>query len=184
MGQSNTSPWAVAWLSMQRRAACGSARVHTDSGESIPVQYGDLRYIRLLQGRAATAWSLHIPEAAVLTGESALDAAGAVLPLLNRRGGSQRTVQAALAFLERAKHPLDSFEEAARGNRRLVECPRPVRLALEIAAHEEEERAAMEGELARLERAWKEAEEIAAISDRLLVPSPVEDLLSQMKITR
>ena len=40
-------------------------------------------------------------------------------------------------------------------------------LALEMAANEDTERRAMEGELADLERAWREAEEIAAIADEL-----------------
>ena len=41
------------------------------------------------------------------------------------------------------------------------------RLALEMAMHEETERRALEGELALLTAAWKEAEEIAAIADEL-----------------
>ena len=40
-------------------------------------------------------------------------------------------------------------------------------LALEIALHEEQERRAMEGELSILEAAWRDAEPIAAIADRL-----------------
>jgi hypothetical protein len=40
-------------------------------------------------------------------------------------------------------------------------------LALEMALHEESERRALEGELTLLESAWREAEEIAAIADRL-----------------
>jgi hypothetical protein len=39
------------------------------------------------------------------------------------------------------------------------------RLALEMAANEDTERRALEGELAVLESAWRQAEEIAAISD-------------------
>jgi hypothetical protein len=42
------------------------------------------------------------------------------------------------------------------------------RLALEMATHEESERRAMQGELAELEAAWREAEEIAEIADQLL----------------
>ena len=42
------------------------------------------------------------------------------------------------------------------------------RLALEMAANEDLERRAMQGELAELEAAWREAEEIAAIADGLL----------------
>lgn len=45
--------------------------------------------------------------------------------------------------------------------------PRVEALALEMALHEEAERAAMQGELAALEAAWREAEEIAAIADTL-----------------
>jgi hypothetical protein len=47
--------------------------------------------------------------------------------------------------------------------------PQAVRLALEMAAHEDIERRAMEGELAILEDAWRQAEEIAAISDSMFV---------------
>jgi hypothetical protein len=43
----------------------------------------------------------------------------------------------------------------------------PERLALEMALHEETERRAMQGELALLAAAWREAEEIAAIADTL-----------------
>jgi hypothetical protein len=39
------------------------------------------------------------------------------------------------------------------------------RLALEMAANEDTERRALEGELAVLEAAWRQAEEIAAIAD-------------------
>jgi hypothetical protein len=42
------------------------------------------------------------------------------------------------------------------------------RLALEMAANEDTERRALEGELAELEAAWREAEEIADIADNLL----------------
>ena len=42
-------------------------------------------------------------------------------------------------------------------------------LALEMALHEEQERRALQGELTLLESAWREAEEIAAIADRLAV---------------
>lgn len=50
----------------------------------------------------------------------------------------------------------------------LPNLPRPQRLALEMALHEDTEQRAMEGELAILEAAWREAEEIAAIVDGML----------------
>lgn len=45
-----------------------------------------------------------------------------------------------------------------------------MRLGLEMALHEEDERCAMEGELAALEGRWREAEEIAQIADSLALP--------------
>jgi hypothetical protein len=55
------------------------------------------------------------------------------------------------------------------------------RLALEMALHEEAERRALQGELAELERAWRSAEEIAAISDSLLVSPRVDQALETIK---
>jgi len=54
------------------------------------------------------------------------------------------------------------------------------RLAFEMALHEEAERRAMEGELEELERAWREAEEIAAISDDLLLPAGVQQKIERL----
>ena len=59
--------------------------------------------------------------------------------------------------------------------------PKPTKLALEMALHEEQERRALEGELWLLERAWEEAEEIAAISDNLLLPDGVDDFINKQK---
>jgi hypothetical protein len=50
----------------------------------------------------------------------------------------------------------------------LLDVPLVDRLALEMAAHEETERRALEGELEDLAEAWREADEIATIADALL----------------
>jgi len=55
------------------------------------------------------------------------------------------------------------------------------RLALEMALHEDAERAALEGELGELERAWQEAEEIAGISDNLLLPESLTGALDKLR---
>jgi hypothetical protein len=55
------------------------------------------------------------------------------------------------------------------------------RLALEMALHEEAERRALQGELEELERAWQDAEEVAAISDNLLVPEVVSSAIQKLK---
>ncbi|HSA56209.1 MAG TPA: hypothetical protein VLE53_10910 [Gemmatimonadaceae bacterium] len=55
------------------------------------------------------------------------------------------------------------------------------RLAIEMAVNEEHERAALEGELALLELEWKDAEEIAAIADRLGMPEEVDAQLEDLR---
>ena len=63
----------------------------------------------------------------------------------------------------------------------LVALPAPVRLALEMAGHEETERIALEGDLRELHAAWCEAEEIAAIADNLLLPASIEEQLARLR---
>ena len=57
--------------------------------------------------------------------------------------------------------------------------PGPTRLALEMSLHEERERRALEGELWILEQAWREAEEIAAIADDLLLPAHTDEFFDR-----
>lgn len=55
------------------------------------------------------------------------------------------------------------------------------RLAIEMAVNEENERIALEGELAMLELEWKEAEEIAGIADKLGLPQELEDQFEELR---
>lgn len=56
-----------------------------------------------------------------------------------------------------------------------------LRLAIEMATHEQAERDAMQGELAELEAMWKHAEEIAQIADDLFVPESVDSFIADEK---
>jgi|WetSurMetagenome_2_1015567.scaffolds.fasta_scaffold20261_7 hypothetical protein len=114
--------------------------------------------------------------------EAGLRILAQALPLMNRRETSSRVVRAAVASIERAgsiAQYLRSVPDVARtqGLRysSLARYPRDLRVGLEIAAQEEFERRAMETELHDLETAWREAEEIAAIADNLLVPPWVDE---------
>lgn len=62
--------------------------------------------------------------------------------------------------------------------------PTDVRLALEMAAPEESERRAMEGELALLTQAWREAAEIAQCSDDMFVPDSINRRIDEMKSSK
>lgn len=124
----------------------------------------------------------------VLTGSPAERAVSVMLARANADGATGRQVQGAVRLIERAGSPERWFGAAENEARRrgwgyqdLWYMPLGVRLALEMASHEEAERRAMEGELAVLEAAWRDAEELAAISDALLTPASVEHQLSSLR---
>jgi hypothetical protein len=89
------------------------------------------------------------------------------------RGPRGRTIEAAAASqyeLSRRAHTI--FNGALPTNRgALHHLPAALRFALEMSLHESSEQFAREQELSLLARDWREAEEIAAISDGLLTPS-------------
>jgi hypothetical protein len=53
-----------------------------------------------------------------------------------------------------------------------------------MAVNEENERRVVHGELAILEEAWKEAEEVAAIADRLTLPSEFDEQMAELRRKR
>ncbi len=121
-------------------------------------------------------------------GEDARRAMDAILPVVNSMGGTSRTVREAVGRIESHGDPQrflrdivgrpSAFEyDGIPGY--LHKMPKPTRLALEMALHEEQERRALEGELWRLEQAWREAEEIAAIADKLVPPKGAAELLDE-----
>lgn len=136
-------------------------------------------------------WRLEVTHKAgmaVLTGEEAVHALGLILPKVNVYGASRSLVQRAVRELEEAGSPeryIAAAEFRARsqgwGFTTLARLPHPIRLALEMAAHEEAERAALEGELRLLETAWREAEEIAAIADDLLITDRVRIIFEGLR---
>ncbi|MFN2567945.1 MAG: hypothetical protein ABR499_23405 [Gemmatimonadaceae bacterium] len=130
----------------------------------------------------------------VLSGEEAVRAAGHLLPQLNAAGARPPQVQSAVRLIEEVGDPARLFAvQAERGrpgprSKRsrgrgfvISELPTEVRLALEMAAHEDTERRALEGELALLEEAWRDAEEVAAIADDMFLPDGTQDRLEKLR---
>ena len=122
-------------------------------------------------------------------GNDARRALDAVMPWVNTLSGRPDTVQSAVAELERQGHA-ERFVTEVLGRKEsrslkdgchLGNLPKPTRLAFEMALHEEDERRAFEGELWRLEQAWREAEEIAAIADNLLLPRGAEQFFRRRR---
>ncbi|HWH51185.1 MAG TPA: hypothetical protein VN651_06550 [Gemmatimonadaceae bacterium] len=122
-------------------------------------------------------WSLRWERddaAPALEGHPARRALRSILANVNARGGREDEVRDALDLLDRVGGGERFIERLARRWRPadapgLFHLSPDVRLALEMALHEETERRALEGELAALESDWRIAEEIASIADNLLV---------------
>ena len=165
------------------------ARVPVTEDRSVDVRRRHLEGLRLQGAGTGEEWSLmlrHIGGSSLLRGDEAIRAAAAVMPAVNRFGSTSAKVMEAVQLLERSGTPSGAFGDAARhvrlaGETKVRALPEGFRLALEMAANEETERRAMEGELAQLEAAWRQAEEIAEIADNLLVPSGFENLLNRFR---
>jgi hypothetical protein len=132
-------------------------------------------------------------ETVILTGDHALRAAGKLLPAINAAGAKRGEVESAVRIVEQTADTSRLFARYAaappRVGRRLSDVhghvlanlPNEVRLAFEMAAHEDTERRALEGELALLEAAWRQAEEVAAIADDMFVTDDTRAKLGEMR---
>ena len=109
-----------------------------------------------------------------LTGQHARRALERSLVGVNEKGGKRDQLRDAVGLIT-ARSPEEYIRQTARtrvflGKRKGEEHRRiaPVHsLALEMALHEEQERRALAGELGTLEAAWRDAEAIANLADRL-----------------
>lgn len=167
------------------------ASVKDHDGKVLKLKRPDLQKVRLFATEDEQGWGLRLkkgkrePE---YTGDEARRVAARLLPRINAGGGRRSTVQDAVTRIEEAGHPEEFLREVTTWRKQgfigdqtglVQKLPKPTRLALEMALHEESERRALEGELWRLEQAWKEAEEIAGIADGLLVPEGTDDFLDR-----
>jgi hypothetical protein len=129
-----------------------------------------------------------------IEGDAALRAAATILSVSNRAGANTKRVQEAVEIVSATPDASQLFLRATQEswkvdpelNRWVSRAGEPAKpavaslnnikaemlLALEMATNEDIERRAMEGELAILEDAWREAEEIAAIADNLDLGKP------------
>jgi hypothetical protein len=107
------------------------------------------------------------------TGEPALRLARGAFPLLNRRTPRLTTIADAVGEVIAHGGVERYLTHAAALKPRWVQFryyPKPILLGMEMALFEGEERRALEGEMERLVEAWREVEELAAISDSLIEP--------------
>ncbi|HSJ30809.1 MAG TPA: hypothetical protein VK933_05200 [Longimicrobiales bacterium] len=186
------------------------ANLRTDSIGTVAVRRRHLAETQLLRGAdAPLALDLRFKGgAARVEGAEALRIAGQLMPHVNRFGAKPEIVKSAVATLDSSGgaeaylERLSSYAPAAthvvlKGNSRkrkpqqsgwmmaytsgLFGLKHADRLALEMALHEDVEMRALQGELHTLERAWRDAEEIAAIADGILTPSPMQSALNRLR---
>lgn len=156
------------------------ARIAVD-GSAVRVRREDLERIRLTYDERVKDYRLvlhHTKGVTMLHGAPARFALGRVLPAMNHTGADQRDLDDATSLIDRAPstevYLRDTFRFAGRrANESITGMPDAMRLAFEIALLEESERLAMESELQELADAWRDAEEVAAIADNLLIPDVV-----------
>ncbi len=185
-------------------------RLKEDGGKVLKLKAPDLEQTRIVAAGEDSDWIIELKRGRLerrWEGEEARRVATRLLPAINRGGAGRATVQEAVKEIEEAGHPLEFLRRASlqapgpgwslwtrpvgdgswkpmkEKHMGLVhKLPRPTRLALEMALHEEQERRALQGELQALQAAWKQAEEIAAISDSLLLPEGTEDFLQKHRV--
>lgn len=149
-------------------------------GRALSVRHQQLHEMRFTTHDRAR-WMLVIPHdhgTAHLHGAEALTMLGRLLTHVNDVGGDEQQVQRAVARIEHfggGERMLDYMASRSGRQQRTIgdALSYEQRLAIEMVAHEETERSAMDGELASLEAAWREAEEVAAIADDLLLPERI-----------
>ncbi|HEU0055169.1 MAG TPA: hypothetical protein VFQ39_18410, partial [Longimicrobium sp.] len=121
-------------------------------------------------------------ESLVLPDADARTFLGRAMVHVNASGASRKRLEGAVGILSGSGSAEEYIRRIAQDQRTLAKrrdmpgrqmAPEGT-LALEMALHEEAERRAMEGELTLLEAAWREAEEIAAIADRLAGETSVD----------
>jgi hypothetical protein len=198
---SQAGNWVNLWINART-----VLKLRTDDGRVLKLKNPDLQQLRILPGEIPGRFNLSIGKGKRLEhfeGDQAERVATVVVPKLNAMGGTAQTVRDAVdrietsggpeRFLDSTLREVSAVQAAAsvavsRRERvkretagQLAKLPRPTRLAIEMALHEERERRALEGELRLLELAWKEAEEIAAISDDLILPPGAAETIEREK---
>jgi hypothetical protein len=164
-------------------------RVPDGEGRHSPVRVSDALQTRLVPNKDEQGWALQLHLGAggrrgkpLLTGGEARRAAARIMPHINQFGSDKKHTEKAVSRLEAADSPGQFLAWAARSPHLLWrESYTDVWLGIEMAVNEENERRALEDELALLELAWKDAEEIAAIADQLVIPPGVQIALGELK---
>jgi hypothetical protein len=186
---------AMGWFYLQKLPAMFYrhrvvARIPAGGPWAFVVRATDAAKARLeTDDESSTGWSLHLHYSGGqrrYVGGPAIRATSHLMAGINRFGATPSQVGGAVNLLDDATDPQRFFFRVATRSARLGgiglgELPPEVRLALEMSAHEEAERRALEGELAALREAWQAAETVASISDNMFVPASFASLVARRR---
>jgi hypothetical protein len=182
------------WAHMAYDRRRVAARLRDPSGQVAVVSRKQARAARLVS-TGGEAWELclaHSLGEARLTGTEALHIAAPLLTLINAQGARKGVIEEASRVADEHSETETALGIIAGRNRvhpmggwptpqHLAAYSRPDRLALEIIVTRDVETRALDGELEYLERAWREADEIASIADDLLVPESIRQRADALK---
>ncbi|HEX3926500.1 MAG TPA: hypothetical protein VHW65_00760 [Gemmatimonadales bacterium] len=170
-------PWTRQLTEVRPESARRAALTISDAGQwRLEIPYRHENEPRRIAELFAQPPSIRdTPWLGLFAGETLFPTLGRILPSLEPRRASAVDVQTAVQLVDRTDGPTDllpyvvgrPLKFATSREYPVAEIAREIRLALEIAAHEETERRALEGELRLLERQWREADAVAAFADRL-----------------
>jgi hypothetical protein len=184
------------WIWSLMRRELPMARIVTPRGEAV-MRGKHAGRARLLDvtDTACSLLTRHSRGESVISGDAGMRVLGKALAAVNREGASQSDVRDAVRVMEQGGGPLEFMQRTARergkrphrsdGGRWIASEIGEwglERFALEMALHETTERAALEGELAALESAWRNAEETAAIADDLLLPPEIDQAIKRLRV--
>ncbi|MGH7469417.1 MAG: hypothetical protein ACRENP_15815 [Longimicrobiales bacterium] len=169
-------------------------RLRTDEGRVLKLKTPDIEALRIIPAGAPGGLIVSVGKGKRMEqfrGAEAERVANVVVPKLNIMGGNKAAVQDAVRQIE-ARGGSEAFVQSTiqtthvrvhgrDTEHRIAKLPKSTRLALEMALHEERERRALEGELQILEEAWRQAEEIAAISDDLVLPPGTQEFIDRAR---
>lgn len=176
------------------------ARIRTRDGRVLKLRRPQLQQTRIIPTPDGDSWTLSVKHSKgreEFGGAEAQRVAGIILPKLNYMAGSSKVIRSAVDRIEAAGHPEVFLGQLPAAIRRMDtpelgyprvnpkkhglvhRLPKDMKLALEMALHEEQERLALAGELVELELQWRSAEEIAAIADDMFVPKEHQEFIER-----
>lgn len=171
-----------------RQAIRPIAKVQLSNGKPYTLRAKDVADTKLELDDNGQSWRLnmlHGKGRSFARGAEAEQVLGRIITHVNVDGGKADLVESAVnQLLDAGSAQSFLMQHARNGSERTKSIgglPVQTRLAIEMALHEDTERLALEGDLEALAAAWKDAEQIADIADRLLLPDWVNERVNRYR---